>query len=215
MTYWDRHAAGTALATRLRGHAGRPDVVVLGLVRGGIPVAAAVAEQLGCPLDALVVRKLGVPWAPEVAFGAVGTGGVQVLNNEIAARLDPPAMQMVVRREQAELDRRERRYRLGRPRMDVADRVALVVDDGLATGASAEAAVAVTRGLGAREVVLAVPVGSRQAVARLCDVADEVVCPLVPERFGAVSRYYDDFGQVSDIEVVRLLNAARETTAPG
>jgi predicted phosphoribosyltransferase len=199
----------------LRRYVGRPDVVVLGLVRGGIPVAAAIAENLGCPLDALVVRKLGVPWAPEVAFGAVGAGGIQVLNDEIVSRLDPRAVAAVVRREQAELERRERRYRMGRPPVDVTARTALVVDDGLATGASAEAAVAVARRMGAREVVLAVPVGSREAVARLGDLADNVVCLLVPDHFGAVSRYYDDFGQVEDTEVIRLLNAARETATPG
>jgi predicted phosphoribosyltransferase len=156
-----------------------------------------------------------VPWAPEVAFGAVGAGGIQVLNDEIVSRLDPRAVAAVVRREQAELERRERRYRMGRPPVDVTARTALVVDDGLATGASAEAAVAVARRMGASEVVLAVPVGSREAVARLGDLADNVVCLLVPDHFGAVSRYYDDFGQVSDAEVVRLLNAAREAATPG
>jgi predicted phosphoribosyltransferase len=205
MAYRDRHAAGIALAASLDGYASRSDVIVLGLVRGGIPVAAAVADHLHRPLDALMVRKLGVPWAPEVAFGAVGPGGVRVLNHDIARRLEPGAVHAVVTREQVELDRRERRYRLGRPPIDLAGCVAVVVDDGLATGASASAAVAVTRWMRAAKVVFAVPVGSAEALKRLRRLADEVVCPLVPPKFGAVSRYYDDFGQVGDAEVIRLL----------
>jgi predicted phosphoribosyltransferase len=208
MTYRDRYAAGTALAACLDQYTRHPDVIVLGLVRGGMPVAAAIAAHLDRPLDALVVRKLGVPWAPEVAFGAVGPGGVQVLNDDIADRLDPAAVRAVTAREQLELDRRERRYRLGRPPIDLTARTALVADDGLATGASARAAVAVVRRMGATKVVFAVPVGSTEAVNRLRRLADDVVCPVVPDRFGAVSRYYEDFGQVSDAEVIRLLSAA-------
>jgi putative phosphoribosyl transferase len=179
MTYRDRRAAGAALAERLARYADRPDVVVLGLVRGGVPVAAEVARRLGAPLDVLVVRKLGVPWAPEVAFGALGPGGVRVLNDDIAARLPSLAVSAVVRHESGEL----------------------------ATGATARAAVAVARALGARTVVVAVPVGADDAVAQLATEADEVVCPWQPERFGAVSRYYDDFGQVSDAQVNVLLRA--------
>ena len=149
MSYRDRRAAGAALAEHLAGYAGRDDVVVLGLVRGGVPVAAEVARRLGAPLDVLVVRKLGVPWAPEVAFGALGPGGVRVLNEEIAARLPRPAVAGVVRHEAGELARRERRYRARRPAIELDGKVALLVDDGLATGASARAAVAVARELGA------------------------------------------------------------------
>jgi predicted phosphoribosyltransferase len=185
--------------------------VVLGLVRGGVPVAVVVAERLGVPLDVLVVRKLGVPWAPEVAFGAIAAGGVQVLNEPVVARLDPEAVRAVVRRETAELARRERRYRGGRPPLDLAGRTVIIVDDGLATGASARAAVLAVRRLGAARVVLAVPVGARDAVNALGAPggADEVVCPLVPARFGAVSRYYESFQQVRDDEVVTLLSAGR------
>jgi putative phosphoribosyl transferase len=208
MVYRDRRAAGAVLASCLKQHAGQAGVQVLGLVRGGVPVAAEVSTRLECPLDALIVRKLGVPWAPEVAFGAIGSGGVHVLNEDIAARLEPAAVAAVLQRERAELDRRERRYRLGRPPPDLAGGTAIVVDDGLATGATARAAVAVVRGMGAKHVVLAVPVGSADAIARLKLLADEVVCPLVPDRFGAVSRYYDDFGQVSEGEVIRLLAAS-------
>ena len=205
MSYRDRRAAGAALAEHLDRFAGRPDVVVLGLVRGGVPVAAEVAGRLGAPLDVLVVRKLGVPWAPEVAFGALGPGGVRVLNDEIAVRLPRLAVNAVVRHESAELARRERRYRSQRPPLTLRGRVAILVDDGLATGATARAGVAVARALGAREVVVAVPVAAADAVAQLATEADEVVCPWQPAHFGAVSRFYDDFGQVSDAQVSALL----------
>jgi putative phosphoribosyl transferase len=209
MSYRDRRDAGARLASHLAQYVGRDDVVVLGLVRGGIPVAAEVARRLGVPLDALVVRKLGVPWAPEVAFGALGPGDLQVLNEDIAKRLAPEEIAAVVRHEAAELARRERRYRGGRPPLDLAGRTAVIVDDGLATGATARAAIAVARQLGAARVVMAVPVGSDEAVAHLEALADEVVCPLAPMYFGAVSRFYDDFGQVSDAEVVALLDTAK------
>jgi putative phosphoribosyl transferase len=207
MSYRDRPAAGAALADALDEYADQPDVVVLGLVRGGVPVAAEVAHRLRVPLDALVVRKLGVPWAREVAFGALGPGGVHVLNEDIATRLPADAVAEVMRREAGELARRERRYRAGRPPLALDGKVALLVDDGLATGASARAAVAVARRLGARRVVVAVPVGSPQAVDQLDKVADVVVCPVQPYDFDAVSRWYDDFGQVTDRQVVRLLAA--------
>ncbi len=205
MSFRDRQDAGAVLADALDEYVGQPDVLVLGLVRGGVPVAAEVARRLNAPLDALVVRKLGVPWAPEVAFGAMGSGGVRVLNDEIAARLPADAVTSVLRREATELGRRERRYRADRPPLNLDGRVALLVDDGLATGASARAAVAVARRLGARRVVVAVPVGAPQAVDQLRKVADEVVCPVQPREFDAVSRWYDDFGQVSDAEAVALL----------
>jgi predicted phosphoribosyltransferase len=203
--YRDRAQAGAALADRLTALIGQPDVIVLGLVRGGVPVAAAVAERLGAPLDVLVVRKLGVPQAPEVAFGAVGPGGVQVLNESPGLRLDPDQVAEVVRRETAELERRERLYRAGRPPLDLKGRTAVIVDDGLATGATARAAVAVSRQLGARRVIVAVPVGSEDAYEALAAEADEVVCLQRPPDFGAVSRYYEDFHEVSDEEVAATL----------
>jgi predicted phosphoribosyltransferase len=189
--------------------AGRPDNTVLGLVRGGVPVAATVADRLGAPLDVLVVRKLGLPQAPEVAFGALGPGGVQVLNPDLAERLPPERIAEVVRRETAELERRERLYRRGRPPLSLDGRTAVIVDDGLATGATARAAAAVARRLGARRVVVAVPVGSSDAYAALVAEADEVVCPQRPDDFGAVSRYYDDFHEVSDEEVTATLSGGR------
>ncbi|MDT5036661.1 MAG: putative phosphoribosyl transferase [Micromonosporaceae bacterium] len=205
MSFRDRQAAGAALYRPLAGYASAPTLVVVGLVRGGVPVAAELARRLGAPLDALVVRKLGVPWAPEVAFGALGPGGVCVLNNDIAAGLPVDSINRVVRRETAELASRERRYRAGLPPLDLRGRIALLVDDGLATGASARAAVAVARRLGAERVVVAAPVGSPQAVDELRLVADDVVCPVQPDDFTAVSRWYDDFTQVDDAAVVELL----------
>lgn len=211
--YRDRAAAGVALAGRLAAYAGRPDVVVLGLVRGGVPVAAVVAARLGVPLDVLVVRKLGVPWAPEVAFGALGPHGVRVLNPDIAQRLEPREVAEVTRREAVELQRREERYRAGKPPLELYGRTAVLVDDGLATGATARAAVAVARRLGATRVVLAAPVGSAEACAWLSRVAHEVVCPVHPADFGAVSRFYRDFHQVTDAEVGAALTAL--TPPPG
>ncbi|KAB1908497.1 phosphoribosyltransferase [Micromonospora sp. AMSO31t] len=206
-TYRDRAEAGRMLADQLGDLAGRPDVIVLGLVRGGVPVAQVIAERLGAPLDVLVVRKLGMPWAPEVAYGALGPGGVQVLNDMVADRIDPDERAEVRRREQAELDRREQLYRGGRPPLDLAGRTAVIVDDGLATGATARAAVQVARHLDAARVVVAVPVGSDQAYEMLAAEADQVICPQVPPDFAAVGAYYDDFHEVADGEVTQALTA--------
>jgi len=203
--YRDRETAGEALADRLTDYAGRPEVLVLGLVRGGVPVAARVARSLRVPLDVLVVRKLGVPWSPEVGFGALGPGGVRVLNQDVAGRLESEDVDRVTSEEGAELARREARYRAGRPPLNLAGHTAILVDDGLATGATAAVAVEVAHRMGAGRTVLAAPVGSTEAVAWLRRVADEVVCPLVPPDFGAVSRFYEDFPQTSDDEVTALL----------
>jgi putative phosphoribosyl transferase len=205
-SFRDRNRAGDVLGRALPGYADRSDVTVLGLVRGGVPVADRVARSLNAPLDVLVVRKLGVPWAPEVAFGALGPGGVRVLNPGVAERLDADQIDAVVAYEQAELTRRESRYRAGRPLLELLGRVAILVDDGLATGSTAAVAVAVARQLGAARTVVAAPVGSAEAVAWLSEVADEVCCPLVPDDFGAVSRFYQSFAQVSDDEVIELLH---------
>ncbi|NES29755.1 phosphoribosyltransferase [Micromonospora terminaliae] len=206
-TYRDRAEAGRILAGRLGDLAGRPGVIVLGLVRGGVPVAQVIADRLGAPLDVLVIRKLGMPWAPEVAYGALGPGGVQVLNDMIADRIDPDERADVRRREQTELDRREQLYRGGRPQLDLAGRTAVIVDDGLATGATARAAVQVARHLGAARVVVAVPVGSDQAYEMLAAEADQVICDQIPPDFAAVGAYYDDFHEVSDDEVTQALSA--------
>jgi predicted phosphoribosyltransferase len=208
--YADRTAAGDRLAAELKGYAGRTDVVVLGLVRGGVPVAARVAAALGAPLDVMVVRKLGVPWSPEVAFGALGPGGIAIHNPEVEGYISTADVESVTRTEAEELVRREKRYRNDRPPLAVEGRVAIIVDDGLATGATARAAVAVARRMGAAQVVAAVPVGAPDAVATLRREADEVVCPLTPAEFGAVSRFYDQFPQTTDDEVVALLAAAAQ-----
>jgi putative phosphoribosyl transferase len=206
VTYVNRSSAGTELARQLTAYAGRPDVVALGLVRGGVPVAARVADALGVPLDVLVVRKLGVPWAPEVAFGALGPGGVVVHNTDLEARLPSADVATVIEAEAAELARRDRLYRRDRPPLSLTGRVAIIVDDGTATGATARVAVAVAWRMGAASVVVALPVGAPEALAMLAREADLVVCPLAPADFGAVSRYYDSFAQTTDEEVIALLH---------
>jgi predicted phosphoribosyltransferase len=201
--YRDRTEAGAHLAAELVA-TGYPAPAVLGLVRGGVPVAAPVARALGVALDVLVVRKLGVPWLPEVAFGALGPGGVRVLNPSIASKLDQSEIDEVTAVEAAELSRREHVYRPGKPPPTLAGHTAILVDDGLATGATARAAVRIARDLGAERVVVAVPVGSEPAVEWVGRDAI-VVCPLVPPDFVAVSRAYHEFPQVSDAEVIDLL----------
>jgi putative phosphoribosyl transferase len=203
--YDDRSQAGDRLAAQLSAYAGRTDVVVLGLVRGGVPVAARIAAALRAPLDVLVVRKLGVPWAPEVAFGAIGPDGVTVHNPDIEGYISTDEAEAVAAEEATEVSRREELYRRGRAPLSVKGRTVIVVDDGLATGATARAAVAVARGLGAATVVLAAPVASPEAVALLRRDADEVICPLVPPDFDAVGRFYNAFPQITDDEVTALV----------
>ncbi|MFG1665784.1 phosphoribosyltransferase family protein [Streptomyces sp. Y7] len=215
MRYDDRSAAGRLLAEELQELRGR-DVVVLGLPRGGVPVAAEVARRLDAPLDVLVVRKLGVPGQPEWGFGAVGEHGVRVLNRDVISQagLVPAQLEAVEAAERAELERRVRGYRRGREPLPVNGRAALVVDDGLATGATAEAACRVVRGQGADRVVLAVPVGPAHGVARLRQVADEVVCPQTHRILGSVGAWYRHFGQVPDAEVTSLLAQAGRPGSP-
>jgi putative phosphoribosyl transferase len=206
MRFRNRTDAGRRLARRLDELRGR-DVVVLGLPRGGVPVAREVAAVLGAPLDVLVVRKLGVPRQPELGFGAIGEHGVRVLNEDVLrqVRVTEDDRAEVERSERAELARRVRRYRRGREPVPLAGRTVVVVDDGLATGATAEAACRVVRHRGAARIVLAVPVGAPSAAQRLRDVADEVICLGTPDLFGSVGAWYDDFTQVTDEEVTGLL----------
>jgi putative phosphoribosyl transferase len=184
--------------------------LVLALPRGGVPVAVEVAAALAAPLDVLLVRKLGVPGHAELAFGAIATGGARVINHDVvaAAHLDDDAIAAVVAAETAELERRERRYRGDRPVPSVTGRAVVVVDDGLATGATMRAAVLALRARAAARVIAAVPVGSGEACALLALDADAVVCPLVPRRFRAVGAWYDDFSPVDDATVTALLNRA-------
>jgi putative phosphoribosyl transferase len=209
MRFRDRADAGRGLAERLRRCRLEEPIVVVGLPRGGVPVAAEVARALGAPLDVLVVRKLGCPWQPELAMGAIGEGDVIVLNPGLiaAAGLGAEAVREVVRRERVELERRVRRYRGGRPPAPVEGRTVVLVDDGLATGSTARAAIRVLRGRGARRVVLAVPVAPPHAVQELRELADEVVAVETPEPFLAIGQFYADFSQTSDEEVARLLAA--------
>lgn len=207
MPFADRLDAGQELAARLRRYAGRTDVIVLGLPRGGVPVAAVVAGALGAPLDVFVVRKLGVPGHRELAIGAIASGGARVLNQPLIAELGIPerAVAAVMAEEERELARRERLYRADRPRYALSARTAIVVDDGLATGSTMRAAVQALRHLDAARIVVAVPVGSREACRDLEAVADEVVCARIPDRFVAVGRWYVDFSETTDEEVTALL----------
>jgi putative phosphoribosyl transferase len=203
----DRHEAGVLLAVQLRQFAGRTDVVVLALPRGGVPVGAEVARALGAPLDVFVVRKLGLPGHPELAMGAIASGDVRVLNEDVVRsyRIPESAIEAVTRAERAELERRERAYRNGRAPVSITDRTVILVDDGLATGATMRAAVLAIRRLRPARVVVAVPVGARETCEALRDTADEVVCAFVPESFSAVGLWYTDFSQTTDEEVRHLL----------
>jgi len=197
------------LARRLLELDVRPSVV-LGLPRGGVPVAAEVAQALGVPLDVFVVRKLGVPGHRELAMGAVATGGVRVVNERVVASLGIPraAIDDVAADEARELARREALYRAGRPPLDLAGAEPLLVDDGLATGATMRAAIEAARHLGPRDVSVGVPVGASSTCEELATLADRVVCLEMPANFYAVGQWYDDFAQTTDDEITRLLAAA-------
>lgn len=208
MRFDDRVAAGRALGEALRGRWTGEPPVVLGLPRGGVPVAAGVAAALSAPLDVIVVRKLGVPGQPELAMGAVAGGGVQVLNPSVIRELAIPddEVERVTAAEQAEVARRERAFRGDRPHLVLRDRDVVLVDDGLATGATMRAAVNAVRVAGPARVVVAVPVASAEARDLVAALADEVVCLFVPAGFGAVGLHYRDFRQTTDDEVRRRLN---------
>jgi putative phosphoribosyl transferase len=212
MLFVNRLDAGRRLADRLLDLAGE-DLVVLGLPRGGVPVAFEVARALGKPLDIIVVRKLGVPFQPELAMGAIGEGGVRILNDEVVrlADVSPDAIEAVQAREESELARRAERFRGSRERVPVAGRIALIVDDGIATGSTVRAACKVARAQGAARVVVATPVAPPHTVESLRDDADEVIALYTPERFFAIGQFYEDFAQTSDDEVVRLLSAPPES----
>jgi predicted phosphoribosyltransferase len=210
MRFRDRRHAGEVLAARLARYADRDDVIVLALPRSGVPVGFEVAERLRAPLDVFLVRKLGLPGQEELAMGAIASGDVRVLNEGIlrAAGVTPETLEAVTAREREELVRRERAYRGDRAPLDVRGRTVLLIDDGLATGATMRAAALALRRRGPGQLVLAVPTASADTCETLEAAADVVVCISTPEPFVAVGYYYDDFAEISDEEVRELLRRA-------
>ena len=208
----NRKEAGRLLAEKLEKYAGRDDVIVLGLPRGGVPVAYEVAKRLGAPLDVFIVRKLGVPGFEELAAGAIASGNVRVLNEDVIRAIPnaDTAIEAVTTREAAELKRREQTYREGRPPPELHNRVVILVDDGLATGATMRAAVKALQQSGAAKIVVAVPVGPPDTCREVKQEADEMICLSTPEFFQAVGQYYEDFSQTSDDDVRQLLSQAAQ-----
>jgi putative phosphoribosyl transferase len=209
----NRDEAGRQLGAAVRRAVEDGDVLVLGLPRGGLPVAAGVAAALGAPLDVLVVRKVGVPGQPELAMGAVASGGVEARVAEVLSLMPGAARQFeaIAKREREEVARRERAYRGSRPPLRLAARTVIIVDDGLATGATMEAAIRACRAGGAERIVVAVPVAAPESLARLQSLADEIVCLEQPAWFAAVGQFYQEFPQLEDEEVTRILAAAADT----
>ena len=214
--YRNRREAGRRLGAELKDYAGRTDVVVLGLPRGGVPVAYEVARALGAPLDVFVVRKLGLPMHPEFAMGAIASGGGQVIDRDVVRRFGVTEAQLdaVIAREERELARREHRFRDNRPPGDVQGKTVILVDDGLATGATMAAAAAALRAEGPAKLVIGVPVASPETCDAFRDIVDEIVCALTPEHFHAVGLWYEDFTQTTDEEVHDLLAQSRESAPP-
>lgn len=211
MKFLDRPTAGRKLAQRLNYFKDK-DAVVLGLPRGGVPVASEVAKEIDAPFDVIVVRKLGVPSQPELAMGAVGEGGVVIRNDEVlrVANISADQFAAAQAREEQEVAERANRFREGRTPVSLLGRLAIIIDDGIATGSTAQAACDVARALGAAKVILAVPVGSREAVNALAAKADEVITLEIPDNFFAVGQWYEDFSPVSDEEVIRLLRESHK-----
>lgn len=211
MRFRDRSEAGRILADELERYRGRPDLLVLALPRGGVPVGFEVADALGAELDVFLVRKLGVPGHEELAMGAIATGGVRVLNEEVIAqlRISETNIAQAAAQQQKELERRERLYRGDRPPPEARGRTVILVDDGLATGSSMRAAVAAVRTLQPDRIVVAVPAASPATCREFQSEVDEVVCAITPEPFYAVGAWYDDFEQTTDDEVKELLERAR------
>jgi putative phosphoribosyl transferase len=214
--YKDRMHAGAQLAKALLHYANDPAALVLALPRGGVPVGFAIARALGLPLDILLVRKLGMPGHEENAVGAVASGGIRVLQRALIAlaELSAPALEALCRRELAELARRERRYRAARPPLALAGHTVILVDDGLATGATMRAAIAAAAAAGPARIVVAVPAGAADTCAALAPEVDEFICPVQPGKFHAVSQCYRQFDQTSDEEVIDLLARAWRRAAP-
>jgi predicted phosphoribosyltransferase len=217
MVFHDRRDAGRQLAARLQEYAGDPNVLVLALPRGGVPVAFEVARALQAPLDVFLVRKIGVPGQEELAMGAVATGGVRVLNQGVVQALDIPAeaLDAMTARARSELARRERLYRGNRPLPDIRSRTVILVDDGLATGSSMRAAVEALRQQHPARIIVAVPVAAASICDDLRDQVDEAVCLFTPEPFHAVGLWYEDFSQTTDDEIRDLLDQAVPEHQPG
>lgn len=207
MSFRDRIDAGQRLAKALRPYAGRSDVIILALPRGGVPVAAEVAQELGLPMDLMLVRKLGLPGHRELAMGAIAQGGIKVLNESVLnfSDVSEHALDEVTREEQEELNRRTKLYRGDHPNPDLNQKTVILIDDGVATGATMKAAIQATQKSGAHETIVAVPVAAAESYAELEAEADAVVCLSTPHPFFGVGQWYDDFSQTSDEEVQDLL----------
>jgi len=216
MLFQDRFDAGRLLASKLRAFANRPDTVVLALPRGGVPVGFEVAKALNVPLDVFVVRKLGVPGYEELAMGAIASGGIRVLNEDVvqAARIPDAVIDRVTAEEELELERRERDYRDGRPPVDVQGRTVILVDDGLATGSSMRVAVLALKRKRPAHIVVAVPVSAPTTCAEFESEVDQIICAVTPEPFRSVGQWYGDFSQTSDEEVRDLLRQAASLPIP-
>jgi putative phosphoribosyl transferase len=216
--YRNRTDAGQRLAAQLREYADRPDVIILALPRGGVPVAYEVARALHVPLDVFIVRKLGLPSHPELAMGAIATGGIRIVDDAVMRRFGVTDEQLaaVAAAEERELDRRERQYRDGLPSPDVTGKTVILIDDGLATGATMAAAAAALKAQRPARLVVAVPVAAPETCDAFRSIVDDIVCVATPEPFYAVGLWYEDFSQTSDDEVHELLaRAARELPSPG
>ena len=207
MLIHDRAEAGQILATKLKQYAKRPDIIILALPRGGVPVAYQVATILDLPLDIFLVRKLGVPGHEELAMGAIASGGVRVLNHDVIQALQIPEsiIDSVAAKEERELERREKFYRQDAPSYDLTNKTVILIDDGLATGATMRAAAEALKQQKVSKVVIAVPVAAESTCRELSQLVDEVVCVLTPEPFYGVGYWYDDFSQTSDVQVIELL----------
>jgi predicted phosphoribosyltransferase len=215
VVFEDRHDAGRQLAARLRRHK-LEKPIILGLPRGGVPVAAEVAAALAAPLDVVVVRKLGVPWQPELAIGAIASGGVRILNEEVVSGipgLDDSVIDGIAATELEELKRRELLYRGARPMPNLQGRDAILIDDGLATGATMRAAIEAVRSQQPSRIIVAIPVGSAETVRSIRKIVDDVICLTTPAFFYAVGQSYRNFNQTTDEEVRRLLEDARHESA--
>jgi putative phosphoribosyl transferase len=214
-SFIDRADAGRALAQRLQGYAKRDDVIVFGLPRGGVPVAYEVAAALRAPLDVLLVRKLGVPWQPELAMGAIASGDALYVDRQLVDEVcvSPQQFEQVLAEARLELARRESLYRGGLPAREVGGRIAILVDDGMATGATMLAAAKALRSRAPARIVAALPVAPADAAERLADSVDEFVCVSAPRNFFAVGQFYADFGQTTDDEVRMLLGDANDTNS--